>query len=56
MQAGASKLADRKSGQMNFFDEIEEEIAQQAGAAAQNLPDLPEFPKKALVAMEKEVA
>ncbi len=56
IQAGASKLADRKSGQMNFFDEIEEEVAPKAGAAAQNLPDIPEFHKKNLVAMEKEVA
>ena len=54
IQSGATALADRRSGQMNFFDEIEEEVPAQA-AATQNLPDIPEFEEKIKLAMEKEV-
>ena len=54
IQSGATALADRRSGQMNFFDEIDDEVPTQS-AAMQNLPDLPEFEDKILLAMEKEV-
>jgi DNA polymerase-3 subunit alpha len=54
VQAGASALADRKSGQMNFFEEIDEPELQRA-ANHQNLPDMPEFPEKSKLTMEKEV-
>lgn len=54
IQSGATALADRRSGQMNFFDEIDEEVPAQA-AATQNLPDIPEFEDKIKLAMEKEV-
>ncbi|GIW97326.1 MAG: DNA-directed DNA polymerase [Pirellulaceae bacterium] len=53
MQAGASRMADRKSGQMSFFDDFEEESA---GPQEEiQLPDIPEFPEKTKLAMEKEV-
>jgi DNA polymerase III subunit alpha len=54
IQAGASTQADRRSGQMNFFDDIEEEGDKQA-AAKQSLPDIPELPDAQKLAMEKEV-
>ncbi len=54
IQSGATALADKRSGQMNFFDEIEEDVPAQA-AATQNLPDIPEFEDKMKLAMEKEV-
>lgn len=52
IQAGAAALADRRSGQMNFFEEIEETST---NSANQNLPDVPEFPEKTKLFMEKEV-
>lgn len=52
VQAGASALADRKSGQMNFFEEIVEE---DEPSANDQLPDVPEFPDKTKLSMEKEV-
>jgi DNA polymerase III subunit alpha len=55
MQAGAVALADRRSGQMNFFDEIEDVAPNHLGRAADSLPDIPEFPDKAKLMMEKEV-
>lgn len=53
LQAGASKLADRRSGQMNFFDEIDDS---ETTTTQINLPDIPEFPKNVKLSMEKEVA
>lgn len=52
MQAGASALADRRSGQMNFFEEIEQASPEEA---EEQLPDVPEFPEKTKLSMEKEV-
>ncbi len=54
VQAGASALADKRSGQMNFFDEIEEASPTDSGNT-ENLPDVPEFPEKTKLSMEKEV-
>ncbi|MGN6547300.1 MAG: DNA polymerase III subunit alpha [Aureliella sp.] len=54
IQAGAAALADKKSGQMNFFDDIEEDT-KAGGPVAQVLPDIPEFPETTRLAMEKEV-
>lgn len=52
MQSGAAVLADRKSGQRGLFQEEPEDTATTANVA---LPDLPEFPEKERLAMEKEV-
>jgi len=52
VQSGASALADRKSGQMNFFEEIEETVEEDPTI---NLPDIPEMPDKTKLSMEKEV-
>lgn len=54
VQAGAAALADRRSGQMNFFEEIEE-TTPDPQADVGNLPDIPEFPEKSKLSMEKEV-
>ncbi|MEZ6134977.1 MAG: DNA polymerase III subunit alpha [Pirellulaceae bacterium] len=54
MQSGASALADRKSGQMNFFEEIIEDDDAEADPY-DNLPDVPEFNEKSKLTMEKEV-
>lgn len=51
LQGGASKLKDRKSGQMSLFDDFEEVIEDTKIV----LPDIPEFPEKELLSMEKEV-
>jgi DNA polymerase-3 subunit alpha len=51
LQGGASKLKDRKSGQMSLFDDFEEVVED----APITLPDIPEFPEKEMLAMEKEV-
>ncbi|QDV27052.1 DNA polymerase III subunit alpha [Aureliella helgolandensis] len=54
IQAGASALADKKSGQMNFFEEMQE--PDQAGPGiSESLPDIPELPDKTKLFMEKEV-
>ncbi len=53
VQSGASAIADKKSGQMNFFEEIDEPEEEEAPAT--NLPDIPEFPDKTKLMMEKEV-
>lgn len=52
MQAGASVLADKKSGQKGLFDDAEDEAAEDAAA---DLPDVPELEEKELLTMEKEV-
>ena len=52
MQSGASALSDRKSGQMNLFAEgsdTEEE------STVVDLPDIPEWEERQLLAAEKEV-
>jgi DNA polymerase III subunit alpha len=51
LQGGASKLKDRKTGQMSLFDDFEEvvEVAKIA------MPDVPEYPEKEMLSMEKEV-
>ena len=54
IQAGASALADRKSGQMNFFEDFEPESPTKQ-LAVQTMPDIPEFPETARLGMEKEV-
>ncbi len=54
MQAGASALADRRSGQMNFFEDIEDESTDST-TESHRLPEIPEFPKKSKLTMEKEV-
>ncbi|MEQ1830729.1 MAG: DNA polymerase III subunit alpha, partial [Pirellula sp.] len=51
LQGGASKSKDRKSGQLNLFDDFEEVQVDVPIA----LPDIPEFPQKDLLSMEKEV-
>jgi DNA polymerase-3 subunit alpha len=53
IQAGAATLADRRSGQMNLFDEGPQESAQTASSHL--LPDVDEMPKQLRSAMEKEV-
>ena len=53
IQAGAAALADRKSGQMNFFEAIEE--PEEQGGASHVIPELEEFPDKTKLTMEKEV-
>ncbi len=57
IQSGSAALADRRSGQMNFFDELEPEESPAAAkrTAAEKLPDIPEFPETTRLAMEKEV-
>ncbi len=52
MQAGASVLADRKSGQKGLFDDVEEEAD---GPVAAPMPDVPEFDEKEKLVLEKEV-
>lgn len=51
LQGGASKLKDRKSGQMSLFDDFEEVVEDTKIV----LPEIPEFPEKELLSMEKEV-
>lgn len=53
IQGGAAVLADRKRGQSMLFDEPEDEVAGQN--ADRKLPDIPEFPEKTKLSMEKEV-
>ncbi|HVX62734.1 MAG TPA: DNA polymerase III subunit alpha, partial [Pirellulales bacterium] len=52
LQAGASALADRRSGQKGLFDDAEDEPADVTQAA---LPDLAEWDERELLAGEKEV-
>ncbi len=51
LQGGASKLKDRKSGQMSLFDDLVE-VEETVKIV---LPDVPEFPDKEKLSMEKEV-
>jgi DNA polymerase III subunit alpha len=51
IQGGASKLKDRKSGQMSLFDDFEETVE----LPKVTLPAMPEYPEKEKLAMEKEV-
>lgn len=51
IQGGASKLKDRKSGQMSLFDDFEEVVED----VKITLPDVPEYPDKEKLVMEKEV-
>jgi DNA polymerase-3 subunit alpha len=52
MQAGAAKLADRRSGQKGLFDSFEEETT---SAKAVHLPDVAEWNEREKLAGEKEV-
>jgi DNA polymerase-3 subunit alpha len=52
IQAGATTLADRRSGQMNFFEELEEPATSKK---QMGFPDIPELPEKTRLTMEKEV-
>ncbi len=52
MQSGAAVLADRKSGQRGLFEGDSDDSASATNVA---LPNLPEFPEKEKLAMEKEV-
>ena len=52
MQAGASKLADRRRGQKGLFGD-EEDASPQAAVA--HLPDVPEWDERDMLAKEKEV-
>ncbi len=51
LQSGASALADRRSGQKNLFGDVGEERK----APTVSLPEIPEFPEKERLIMEKEV-
>ncbi|MCR9293436.1 MAG: DNA polymerase III subunit alpha [bacterium] len=53
IQGGAAVLADRRRGQSLLFDEAEEASNEQG--QDQKLPELPEFPEKMKLTMEKEV-
>ncbi|MEZ6118316.1 MAG: DNA polymerase III subunit alpha [Pirellulaceae bacterium] len=53
LQAGASALADRRSGQKSLFGDIEEDEPQQAQKAS--LPDIPETDEREKSVAEKEV-
>ncbi|MCC6510904.1 MAG: DNA polymerase III subunit alpha [Pirellulaceae bacterium] len=55
IQAGVSALADRRSGQMNFFDDFEPEDTKAKKPTVHLLPDIPELPDATRLAMEKEV-
>jgi DNA polymerase-3 subunit alpha len=52
MQSGAAVLADRKSGQRGLFDGDGDDSATTISSV---LPNLPEFPEKEKLVMEKEV-
>ncbi|MCP4190068.1 MAG: DNA polymerase III subunit alpha [Planctomycetaceae bacterium] len=52
IQAGASALADRRSGQKSLFGDAEEDDQE---AAELQLPDLPELEEREKLLMEKEV-
>ncbi len=51
LQAGAAAAADRRSGQKGLFGDEEDEPP---GAAAKDLPDLPEWDERDRLAKEKE--
>jgi DNA polymerase-3 subunit alpha len=52
LQSGASKLADRRSGQKGLFDSFDDG---KAASAPVKLPDMPEWPEREKLANEKEV-
>ncbi len=52
MQGGASKLADRRSGQKGLFDDAAETVQT---ATSATLPTIDEYAEKEKLAMEKEV-
>jgi DNA polymerase-3 subunit alpha len=54
LQAGASKLADRKSGQKGLFDALDEPEELAAGSSAA-LPDIAEWNDRERLGYEKEV-
>lgn len=51
LQSGASALADRRSGQKSLFGDMGE----QRETTTVSLPEIPEFPEKERLIMEKEV-
>jgi len=51
LQGGAAKLKDKRSGQMSLFDDFEEVVEEIKIV----LPDVPEYPDKEKLVMEKEV-
>lgn len=51
LQGGAARLKDKKSGQMSLFDDFEEVVEE----VQITLPDVPEYPEKERLGMEKEV-
>jgi len=53
LQAGASALADRRSGQKSLFGDIEEDTS--PAAVNLSLPDVPEWPEREKLLAEKEV-
>ncbi|HJT77352.1 MAG TPA: DNA polymerase III subunit alpha [Gemmataceae bacterium] len=53
LQAAAEKQQDRRAGQRNLFDAFADE-PQPAAAAAETLPDLPEWDEKEKLKYEKE--
>ncbi|REJ69411.1 MAG: DNA polymerase III subunit alpha [Planctomycetota bacterium] len=54
LQAGASRAADRRSGQTNFFDAFDEEEEAEP-TAGMGLADMPEWEDREILAGEKEV-
>ena len=55
VQAGASKLKDRRIGQGNLFDAFDDSVSEASGGAKVILPDVPEYGEKEMAAYEKEV-
>jgi len=55
MAAGAARVADRRSGQKNLFDALDEAPAAAGSAAAAGLPDVPPLSDLEMRSGEKEV-
>ena len=53
MQSGAAALEDRRRGQASLFSDVADEEVEEMTTA--NLPDIPEWDERALLAGEKEV-
>jgi DNA polymerase III subunit alpha len=53
LQSGAAALADRRSGQRGLFDDAE--VSDNVAAPETNLPDVPEWGQREMLALEKEV-
>jgi DNA polymerase-3 subunit alpha len=51
LQGGVASAKDKRSGQLSLFEDLDA----QETAPAVTLPDIPEFPEKERLAMEKEV-